>query len=76
MSTDQAEITEFEPAHVRPPSEPEPDPGRTCEGCDSHVSPQFGRVLGDNDGVVHRCPRCASSKELFRGAGADVGGDL
>jgi len=31
----------------------------TCEGCGARVSPEVARVVGDNDGRVPRCRRCA-----------------
>ncbi|AGM11912.1 hypothetical protein DNAM5_49 [Haloarcula californiae tailed virus 1] len=30
-----------------------------CRNCDSHVSSEWARVMGDNDGTVHACPDCA-----------------
>ncbi|AGC34418.1 Zn ribbon [Haloarcula virus HVTV-2] len=32
-----------------------------CQGCDGHVSAEFARVMGDNDGVVHACPDCSTN---------------
>lgn len=45
--------------------------GRVCKGCGAHASSEFARVLGDNDGNVHACPRCVQREDLARGAAAD-----
>lgn len=55
----------------------EDDPERTvCNGCGSKVNPKFGRVLGDQDGQVHRCPHCATTRQLSHGAVAGVDSNL
>lgn len=46
-----------------------------CQTCGSHVTPDFRRVLGDNDDQVHACPNCANGGELMRGAAGDPGFD-
>lgn len=30
-----------------------------CNDCGNYVSPDFARVMGDNDGEVHACPECS-----------------
>lgn len=35
-----------------------------CDGCGSHVSTQFLKVFGKNDGTVEGCPRCMTNREL------------
>lgn len=44
-----------------------------CYRCGSFVTTDFIRVFGTNDGEVHRCPECASFKELIEGQAAGVG---
>lgn len=43
-----------------------------CEHCDSHVSYDFSRVFGDNQGDVHRCPNCAIARSIYAGAAAGI----
>jgi hypothetical protein len=38
----------------------EPDDPRQCRNCGSKVSDQYRRCLGDNQDIVHECPRCPS----------------
>lgn len=51
------------------------DAGQTathCHNCGSHVTADFARVYGDNDGNVYACPRCVRAiAELRDGAAAD-----
>lgn len=49
-----------------------PDPNRCCRGCGSHVSGQYARVMGDEEGVVHSCPNCGSIGENCAGAPAGL----
>lgn len=35
-----------------------------CSNCEAMVSPTFARVFGDNDGRIHGCVHCRSSREL------------
>ena len=48
--------------------------GTTCEYCGNHLSDQYARVFGDQDGRVHRCSECDSETRLHAGsaAGKDV----
>lgn len=39
-----------------------------CGHCGTHVSHDFARVFGDNEGTVHRCPSCAVAKSIYAGA--------
>lgn len=32
----------------------------TCEQCESHVSDDFQRVFGDDQGDVYACPNCSA----------------
>ncbi len=45
-----------------------------CRGCGSHLSDSYARVLGDQDGTIHRCLHCDSPQARVRGstAGVDV----
>lgn len=45
---------------------------RRCNNCDSHVTSEFRRAASDGDGIVHRCPNCASGVEISGGAAAGV----
>lgn len=38
-----------------------------CEGCDGHVTPDFVRVFGDRNGVVHACLECSIREEIRAG---------
>ncbi|WP_438267134.1 DUF7563 family protein [Haladaptatus salinisoli] len=38
-----------------------------CENCETHVTPRFIRVFGDEDGEVFACPQCSTGSELFSG---------
>lgn len=40
-----------------------------CASCGAHVSPAFVRVFGDNQNVVHGCPRCGTRRERAHGDG-------
>lgn len=35
-----------------------------CSNCGEMVSPTFARVFGDNEGTIHGCVSCRSSREL------------
>jgi len=37
---------------------------RHCQNCESHVTQQFRRIFGDENGVVHLCPECATVRQL------------
>ncbi|KDE56701.1 hypothetical protein EL22_25370 [Halostagnicola sp. A56] len=39
-----------------------------CLECGSHVTPQFGRVYGDEDDRAHRCTTCDTNKRLSDGS--------
>ena len=45
-----------------------------CQHCGTDVTHDYARVLGDEDGTVHRCPSCDSQHRRWRGssAGADI----
>lgn len=45
-----------------------------CEYCGNRLSDRYGRVMGDEDGRVHRCPDCDTDVRLHRGsaAGKDI----
>ena len=45
-------------------------PQETCQNCGNHVSPDFGRVFGDSEGVVHRCSECDTFARLCSGSAA------
>jgi hypothetical protein len=32
-----------------------------CSTCSGHVSDQFVRVFGDEEGLVHACPACSAN---------------
>ncbi|WP_199268509.1 DUF7563 family protein [Halomarina oriensis] len=34
-----------------------------CTACDTPVSTQFARVMGDNDDRVHACPNCSTVRD-------------
>jgi hypothetical protein len=38
-----------------------------CDNCGSHVSDAFTRVFGDNDGRLHQCLSCSTTRELEQG---------
>jgi len=42
-----------------------------CARCDAHVTEDYQRVFGTNDGDVHGCPECRAQTDMYRGAGAD-----
>jgi hypothetical protein len=42
----------------------------TCTYCGGFVTPDFVRVFGTEEDVVHGCPGCTSLRELMRGRGA------
>lgn len=60
-------LRDFEPGDEGPPR------GSTnrCWNCGGHVTPQFARVMGDNDDEVYLCPRCSGFRELSNGASGD-----
>lgn len=37
-----------------------------CTNCNSEVSEQFARVLGDNDDEIHACPACSAKTRVAR----------
>lgn len=37
-----------------------------CTNCGKHVTPQFARVFGDNEDVVHQCMECVPNADLDR----------
>ena len=41
-----------------------------CRFCDSHVSDDFRRTLGDEDNVAHRCLACDSCLRIQAGSAA------
>ncbi|WP_256288780.1 DUF7563 family protein [Halobellus inordinatus] len=41
-----------------------------CRHCGAHVSRDFARTFGDEDGRVHRCLACDSRARLQKGSGA------
>nr|WP_256422289.1 hypothetical protein [Halobellus rarus] len=41
-----------------------------CRHCGSHVSRDFARTFGDEDGRIHRCLACDSRARLQKGSGA------
>jgi len=43
-----------------------------CQNCGAHVSERFARVMGDEDGTVHACPRCDSAGALRAGSAAGM----
>ena len=45
---------------------------RRCRNCDRHVTAEFRRAASDDNGVVHRCPECATGVEITGGAAAGV----
>ena len=49
-------------------------PSRECLYCGAYVTDRYGRVFGDSEGRVHRCPECDSQRRLHLGsaAGKDV----
>ena len=47
---------------------------RRCQFCDSHVTPEFRRVCGDEDGIVHRCRNCDTYSRI--GSGSPAGRDV
>jgi len=48
------------------------DDHRKCRGCGAHVTPDTRRVMGDEDRVVHHCPRCITYRDLQNGAAASA----
>jgi hypothetical protein len=56
----------------------EPDDSRTCRNCGERVPDAYRRVLGDNNDVVHECPRCPSTEtsQTRRTSGAAAGLDI
>lgn len=52
--------------------EPGINPRRYCQACGAEVSPDIGRVCGDNDGLVHGCPECTTWENIFKGGAADI----
>lgn len=42
-----------------------------CENCGGHLTPDFVRVYGDEDGDVHRCPNCSTMRERLAGKATD-----
>jgi hypothetical protein len=46
---------------------PTTDLKQRCDNCGSHVSEAFTRVFGDNDGRLHQCLSCSTTRELEDG---------
>ena len=46
----------------------------TCDYCEAHVTAEFRRTYGTDDGRAKRCPECDSWARIMRGsaAGKDV----
>lgn len=36
----------------------------SCDNCGTFVTPDYARVFGDNDDVVHGCPECMALRYL------------
>lgn len=36
----------------------------SCDNCGTFVTPDYARVFGDNDGVVHGCPECMALRYI------------
>jgi hypothetical protein len=53
-----------------------PEGQTTCRFCGAHVSDDFRRVFGDEDGVAHRCLACDSRFRVQRGSATGVTVDL
>ncbi|WP_458190644.1 DUF7563 family protein [Haladaptatus sp. NG-WS-4] len=43
------------------------DTNRRCQNCNSFITPEFGRVFGDNDDEVYGCLECMSGTEVRNG---------
>ena len=41
---------------------------QTCDYCDAHVTPEFRRIYGTDDGCAKRCPECDSWARIMRGS--------
>jgi hypothetical protein len=39
-----------------------------CQRCEAHVSAEYRRCRGDDDGRVYGCPNCYSTADLKNGA--------
>lgn len=46
-----------------------------CSNCGAHVSRGFVRVYGNNDGEVHGCLSCRTTRDLRRGTQISAGAD-
>jgi uncharacterized Zn finger protein len=44
--------------------------GVACEHCGIEHTRRFVRVFGDNDGRLHRCPACDTTRRLRNGSAA------
>lgn len=42
-------------------------PACQCSNCGEHVSQDFVRVYGDNDGEVYGCLSCLTTRDLRKG---------
>jgi DNA-directed RNA polymerase subunit RPC12/RpoP len=42
----------------------------TCTHCGHFVTPDFVRVFGDENNVVHACTACSDLRRLMQGRGA------
>lgn len=49
---------------------------RCCQDCGAHVSDDYGRVYGKNDGSVEACPNCAANADIKDGAAAGLNNGL
>lgn len=47
-----------------------------CTNCGSHICADYARLHKDEDGDVHRCPRCATQREIFEGRATDPDRDV
>lgn len=46
----------------------ETDESRSCQRCGAHVSSEYRRVHGDDEGRVFGCPHCYGQAERLNGA--------
>ncbi len=42
-----------------------------CRNCGAYVSSRFTRVFGDNDGKIHACLECSTSRDLRKGVATE-----
>ena len=84
MSSDQQEITEYavddatdsNDAVVNWASNVDQQTQNHCTNCGSHISADYARLHEDADGDVHRCPQCATQREIFEGRATDPDRDV